>query len=67
MLRNYLLDQIGDNMNSILAAVGFNLRKMLRRLKSKAKLIFEVFEHFILILQQTFSLFLLRKMRVFHV
>ena len=67
MLRNYLLDQIGDNMNSILAAVGFNLRKMLRRLKNKAKLIFEVFEHFVLFLQQTFSLLLLRKMRVFHV
>ena len=67
MFRNYLLDQIGDNMNSILAAVGFNLRKMLRRLKSEAKLIFEVFEHFVLGLLQTFNLFLWRKMRVFHV
>jgi len=67
MLRNYLLDQIGDNMNSILAAVGFNLRKMLRRLKSEAKLIFEVFEHFVIVLLQTLNLFLWRKMRVFHV
>jgi len=67
MLRNYLLDEIGDNMNSILAAAGFNLRKMLRRLKSEAKLIFEVFEQSILILLQTFKLLLWRKMRVFHV
>ena len=67
MLRNYLLDQIGDNMNSILAAVGFNLRKMLRRLKSEAKFIFEVFENQISILAENFNLLVLKKMRVFHV
>lgn len=67
MLRNYLLDQIGDNMNSILAAAGFNLRKMLRRLKSKAKLIFEVFENLISVILQNFKFLLWRKMRVFHV
>ena len=27
MLRNYLLDQIGDNMNSIQAEAGLNLKK----------------------------------------
>lgn len=67
MLRNYLLDQIGDNMNSILAAAGFNLKKMLRRLKSEAKLIFEVFENFILTLCKNLNLMLYEKMRVFHV
>jgi IS5 family transposase len=67
MLRNYLLDQIGDNMNSILSAAGFNLKKMLRRLKSEAKLIFEVFENLILILCKNLNLMLYEKMRVFHV
>ena len=67
MLRNYLLDHIGDTMNSILAAAGFNLRKMLRRLKSGAKLIFEIFENFILTLGRNLVFLLLGKMRVFHV
>ena len=67
MLRNYLLDQIGDNMNSILAAAGFNLRKMLRRLKSEAKSIFEVFETLISILNRNLNFFLFEKMGVFHV
>ena len=59
MLRNYLLDQIGDNMNSILAAVGFNLRKMLRRLKSEAKNIFELFENLVFLFNRNliFTLF----------
>lgn len=67
MLRNYLLDEIGDTMNSILAAAGFNLRKMLRRLKSEAKLAFEIFETFILSLSRYLNLLFSRKMRVFHV
>jgi len=33
MNRNYLAGDIGDNMNTILAATGFNLMKMLKRLK----------------------------------
>jgi len=41
MNRNYLLDEIGDSMNTILAAAGFNLRKMLQRLKSGANNIFD--------------------------
>lgn len=36
MLRNYLSGVEGDKINTILAATGFNLKKMLRRLKSKA-------------------------------
>ncbi|MBP6324119.1 MAG: IS5 family transposase [Chitinophagales bacterium] len=67
MLRNYLLDHIGDTMNSILAAAGFNLRKMLRRLKSDAKLVFEIFENFILTLRRNLIFLLFRKMGVFHV
>jgi transposase, IS5 family len=42
MNRNYLLDELGDNMNTILAAAGFNLRKMLQRLKSGVKNIFDL-------------------------
>lgn len=34
MSRNYLLDEIGDIVNTLLAAAGFNLRKMLQRLKA---------------------------------
>lgn len=67
MLRNYLLDQIGDNMNSILACAGFNLKKMLRRLKSEAKFIFEVFEKLIDILTRNLVFLFFEKMRVFHV
>lgn len=37
MNRNYLLDEEGDKMNTILAAAGFNLRKMLQRLKAEAQ------------------------------
>lgn len=36
MNRNYLLDEIGDKTNTILAAAGFNLKKMLQRLKAEA-------------------------------
>ena len=34
MERNYLSGNIGDNMNTILAATGFNMMKMLKRLKT---------------------------------
>jgi len=67
MLRNYLLDQTGDSMNSILAAAGFNLRKMLRRLKSEAKNIFDLIENFIFSLCRNLCFMLREKMRVFHV
>lgn len=36
MLRNYLSGTKGDAINTILAATGFNLMKMLRRLKAEA-------------------------------
>jgi len=36
MSRNYLLDEQGDLVNTLLAAAGFNLRKMLQRLKAEA-------------------------------
>jgi IS5 family transposase len=38
--RNYLLDEVGDIANTLLAAAGFNLRKMLQRLKAGAQNIF---------------------------
>ena len=37
MGRNYLLDEPGDSVNTLLAAAGFNLRKMLQRLKAQAQ------------------------------
>ncbi|MCK5170870.1 MAG: IS5 family transposase [Bacteroidales bacterium] len=37
---NYLLDEDGDKVNTILAATGFNLRKMLQQLKAEALEIF---------------------------
>lgn len=40
MSRNYLLDEQGDLVNTLLAAAGFNLRKMLQRLKAEALNIF---------------------------
>jgi len=43
MGRNYLLDEQGDMVNTLLAAAGFNLRKMLRRLKAEAQNIFVEF------------------------
>ena len=43
MSRNFLLDAIGDKVNTLLAAAGFNLRKMLQRLKAEA---LQIFTHF---------------------
>jgi len=40
MSRNYLLDEQGDLVNTLLAVAGFNLRKMLQRLKAEAMNIF---------------------------
>jgi len=36
MIRNYLSGELGDAMNTLLAAAGFNLKKMLRKLKAQA-------------------------------
>ena len=43
MGRNYLLNEQGDLVNTLLAAAGFNLRKMLQRLKAGALDIFVKF------------------------
>jgi len=40
MWRNFLLDEDGDKLNTILAATGFNLRKMLQRIEAGAMEIF---------------------------
>ena len=40
MNSNYLLDEQGDLVNTLLAAAGFNLKKMLQRLKAEALNIF---------------------------
>lgn len=42
MLRNYLKGVIGDQLNTILAGTGFNLKKMLNRIK--AQILFELFQ-----------------------
>ena len=51
MSRNYLWDEQGDLVNTLLAAAGFNLRKMLQRLKAEALNIF------IELCQRIFALF----------
>jgi IS5 family transposase len=48
MSRNYLLDEQGDIINTLLAAAGFNLRKMLQRLKAGALNIFDLIWSYIL-------------------
>ena len=47
MSRNYLLYEDGDKINTILAAAGFNLRKMLQRLKAEADNIYVLIWNFI--------------------
>jgi len=43
MWRNFLLDEDGDKLNKILAATGFNLRKILQRLEAGAMNIIVLF------------------------
>ena len=45
MLRNYLKGAIGNQLNTILAGTGFNLKKMLNRIKEQ--ILFVVFESLI--------------------
>ena len=47
MLRNYLKGAIGNQINTILAGTGFNLKKMLNRIKEQ--ILFAFFETLILI------------------
>lgn len=47
MNRNYLLNEQGDKLNTILAAAGFNLRKMLQRLKAEAQNIYDLILNYI--------------------
>jgi len=54
MIRNYLSGELGDAMNTLLAAAGFNLKKMLRRLKDQA--ISFIFNYFFRILRPAFRL-----------
>ena len=42
MLRNYLKGTIGDQLNTILAGTGFNLKKMLNRIKEQ--ILFRLFQ-----------------------
>jgi IS5 family transposase len=54
MIRNYLSGELGDAMNTLLAAAGFNLKKMLRRLKDQA--ISFIFNYFFRIFMPAFRL-----------
>ena len=40
MLRNYLKGVIGNQLNTILAGTGFNLKKMLNRIKEQVLFVF---------------------------
>ena len=42
MLKNYLKGVIGDQLNTILAGTGFNLKKMLNRIKEQ--ILFDLFQ-----------------------
>jgi len=42
MLRNYLKGVIGDQLNTLLAGTGFNLKKMLNRIKEQ--ILFNLFQ-----------------------
>lgn len=45
MIRNYLSGELGDTLNTLLAAAGFNMKKMLNRLKVEARnFIFRIFK-----------------------
>jgi IS5 family transposase len=61
MSRNYLLDEDGDKVNTLLAATGFNLRKMLQRLKAEAKLIYTILWNIIFPVENKLTLLYLRK------
>jgi len=52
MLRNYLKGAIGNQLNTILAGTGFNLKKMLNRIKEQ--ILFDLF-HIINFLTLLFS------------
>lgn len=55
MSRNYLLDLIGDKNNTILAAAGFNLKKMLQRLKAEANYLVVCIYEYMLIYRMNYS------------
>jgi len=42
MLKNYLKGTIGDQLNTLLAGTGFNLKKMLNRIKEQ--ILFDLFQ-----------------------
>jgi len=42
MLKNYLKGIIGDQLNTLLAGTGFNLKKMLNRIKEQ--ILFDLFQ-----------------------
>ena len=67
MGRNYLLDKDGDKINTILAAAGFNLRKMLQRLKAEANLFYVYILNIIFLNPKEIKLAYLNKQGVFHV
>jgi len=50
MIRNYLSGEVGDAINTLLAAAGFNMKKMLNRLKTEAgNFIFYLFKKIFLV------------------
>ena len=53
MWRNFLLDEDGDKLNTILAATGFNLRKMLRRIEVGAMEIYALIRNEIILVRLT--------------
>jgi hypothetical protein len=67
MWRNFLLDKEGDKLNTILAATGFNLRKMLQRIKAGAREILTIFFKEVFLLKITGKSKRPKIVGVFHV
>jgi IS5 family transposase len=67
MWRNFLLDEDGDKLNTILAATGFNLRKMLQRLEAEAIEIFVTILNRIILHNMRIKIAFLEKRGLFHV
>lgn len=65
MLRNYLKGTAGDQLNTILAGTGYNLKKMLNRIKKQ--ILFDFIQTFIYWMPPLYQKYRLEKMGLFKV
>lgn len=67
MIRNYLSGELGDTLNTLLSAAGFNTKKMLNRLKVETKNFIFYFIEKIFIVNSYLSYSIKQKMGLFQV